>query len=425
MKYFITYLAILLFFKCTNKDGEAVTHKSDYDIYLAAEAPKTTSKYFELWHSKIKPDSLQLLSFAIVGGEYSRYFQSTGDITYLKKSENALKKATDIAAIGKAGYFRSLARNYISQHRFKEALQLTDSADIIGSGKHETHELYFDLHMELGNYKTAETYLDSIKNMSDFGYLIRLAKWNDYKGDLDSTIKFMEIAKEKAESSKNKHLMLWSYTNLADYYGHAGRIKDSYQYYLKSLSLDSQNAYAKKGIAWIVFSHEKKPKEALRILDSVTQNYQAPDYFLLKSEIARYMGDDSGSLSNLDNYFIALENPAYGSMYDAHNISVYLDRTEHFDKALELAKKEVKSRPTPTSYGLLAYAYLKNDQKEKALELIEKYVDGKTFEPGTLYYLAEIFKANDKSFRVKEFKKELLGAVYELGPEMHNSIIDL
>ncbi len=41
-------------------------------------------------------------------------------------------------------------------------------------------------------------YLDSLKNMSDFGYMIRLAKWNDYKGDLDTTITFMEKAKEKA-----------------------------------------------------------------------------------------------------------------------------------------------------------------------------------------------------------------------------------
>ena len=65
---------------------------------------------------------MQLLSFGIVGGEYNRYFQETGDIEYLKKAEKSLKKALEIAAIGKAGYFSALARNYISQHRFKEAL---------------------------------------------------------------------------------------------------------------------------------------------------------------------------------------------------------------------------------------------------------------------------------------------------------------
>ena len=425
MKYFFISLSVLMLLSCAEKDNNAITNKGDYNAYLSSEAPKTTSKYFELWHSKIRPDSMQLLSFGVVGGEYNRYFQQTGDIEFLKKAEHALKKAVDIAAIGKAGYYRALARNYISQHRFKEALQLADSAQVMGSGKTDTQALLFDVHMELGNYQKAEKYLNSIKNMSDFGYLIRLAKWNDYKGDLNTTIKFMEIAKGKAEDSKNKDLMLWSYTNLGDYYGHAGRIDDSYQHYLKSLELDPQNAYAKKGIAWIVFSYEKNPEEALRILDSITKNQKAPDYYLLKSEIAEYMGDDKESLANLDLYFKVLENPAYGVMYNAHNISLYLERTEQYGKALRLAKKEVDNRSTPESYSLLAYAYLKNGEKEKALELVETQIDGKTFEPGILYYAAEIYKANNKDSKVQGLKNELLGAVYELGPSMQRSIANL
>lgn len=425
MKHFTLFFTAILLFSCVENSHQKITNNKDYEAYLTTGTPKTTSKYFELWHSKIKPDSIQLLSFGVVGGEYNRYFQSTGAIEYLKMAEQALKKAVDIAAIGKAGYYRALSRNFISQHRFKEALQLVDSANAIGSGKQQTQALYFDVHMELGNYQIAEMYLDSTKNMSDFGYLIRLAKWNDFKGDLDTTIKFMEIAKNKAEASKNKDLMLWSYTNLADYYGHAGRIEDSYQHFLKSLELDPQNAYAKKGIAWIVFSYEKNAEEALRILDLVTKNYQAPDFFLLKSEIAAYMGDEQERLSNIDNYFIALENPAYGVMYNAHNISLYLGRTEQFSKALELAKVEVNNRATPESYSLLAYAYLKIGDKEKALELVEKYVEGKTFEPAMLYYTAEIFKANNKADMVSVLKKELLGAVYELGPSSLDSITKL
>ncbi len=425
MKNFFIFLSVLFFFNCMEKGNNTITNKGDYNVYLSSEAPKTTSKYFELWHSKIRPDSMQLLSFGVVGGEYNRYFQQTGDIEFLKKSEQALKKAVDIAAIGKAGYYRALARNYISQHRFREALQLADSAQVIGSGKADTQALLFDVHMELGNYTTAENYLDSLKNMSDFGYLIRLAKWNDYKGDLDTTIKFMEMAKAKAETSKNKDLMLWSYTNLADYYGHAGRIEDSYNHYLKSLQLDPSNAYAKKGIAWIVFSYEKNPEEALRILDSVTKNYQAPDYYLLKSEIAKYMGNDLESLSNLDSYFKAVSNSAYGDMYNVYNVGLYLDRTEQFDKAMKLSEKEVENRPTPETYSLLAYSNLKQGNIEKALQLVENHIEGKTFEPGILYYAAEVYKANGKTKKVKEIKNELLGAIYELGPSMESNITNL
>lgn len=267
---------------------------------------------------------MQLLSLGNVASEYSRFFKGTGDIKYLKDAERPLKKAVEIAAVGKSGYLRALARNYISQHRFKEALELAKEARVLGSGVNETQRLLFDLHMELGNYDLANQYLDSIQNMSDFGYLIRVAKWNDHKGDLDTAIQFMEKATAKAESSKNKDLLLWSYTNLADFYGHAGRIEDSYNLYLRALRIDPQNAYAKKGIAWIVYSHERNGAEALRILDSIMKKNKSPKYYLLKAEVASFLNDDMLKVQALENYYRVVDNNKdYGDMYNAHNVDFY------------------------------------------------------------------------------------------------------
>lgn len=424
MKYILLLFSALLIFSCKDSENsiEKITDKDDYNQFLVSEKTKTTSKYFELWNSKIKPDSIQLLSFGIVAGEYNTYFKETGDIDFLKKSEQALTKAVDIANIGRAGYRRALARNYISQHRFKEALEQAKVAREIGSDLTETQSLLFDVHMELGNYTLAKNYLDSITDVKQFGYLIRAAKWNDYKGDLSSTINYMEQAEKIAEDKKNRTLMLWSYTNLADYYGHAGRIKDSYNNYLKSLAIDNQNAYAKKGIAWIVFSHEKNPKEALRILDSVTKNYDAPDYYLLKSEIAEFMGDEKKYFKNLDEYYLRVKNKKYGDMYNAYNIDLYLNDIDKTPDAYKLAQIEVENRPTPESYNFLAYSYLKLGDKEKALDIVEKHIEGKTFEPAILYNAAEIYKENGNSVKTAELKEELLGAIYELGPNMKNKI---
>jgi tetratricopeptide (TPR) repeat protein len=418
MKHIPIFALLILFISCDTTGSHLISEKEDYNVYLAPAPVKTSSKYFELWNSKIKEDSMQLLSFGIVGGEYNRYFQKTGDIQYLKKAEKALQKAVEIAAIGEAGYYRTLARNYISQHRFREALILADSARAMGSGVNATHGLLFDVHMELGNYGQAGAYLDSIANFSDFGYLIRLAKWNDHLGDLDQTIRLMEKAMAKAENGKNKDLMLWCYTNIADYYGHAGRIQESYDHYLKSLAIDPQNAYAKKGIAWIIFSYERNSEEALRILDSIISDHKAPDYYLLKSEIAEYQGDSWESLINLDQYLKMVQDRSYGDMYNAYNISVYLDRTGQFEKALGLAKREVDNRPTPESYSLLAYTYFKMGEVSKALQIVKDHIEGKTAEPSIQYRIAEIYKASGDNIRAKQLKEELGGAIYELGPQM-------
>ena len=423
LKYTLLFLMTIVLLSCKQEMGFKTNHE-DYDRYLAAEPVKTTSKYYELWDSKIKSDSLQLLSLGNVASEYNRFFQGTGDIKYLKMAEQSLQRAVDIAAVGKVGYYRALARNYISQHRFKEALQLAEKAREMGSGVKDTQALFFDVHMELGNYEKAHAYLDSIGNMSDFGYLIRLAKWNDHKGDLDTAIRFMEKAAAKAESSKNKSMLLWSYTNLADFYGHAGRIEDSYQLYLRALQLDPQNAYAKKGIAWIVYSHERNGEEALRILDSTLMKHQSPDYYLLKAEIAEFIGNEVLKLEALDNYYKKVQRKDYGDMYNAYNVDFYIDMEVH-EKAMKLAKKEVENRPTPESYGLLAYSYFAKGEKEKALEIVEKHIAGKTFEPGILSKAAEIYKANGKHDKVKELKQELVGAIYELGPVMEPQILRL
>lgn len=425
MKYLSLAIVFLIVLSCNSKTELQITSTSDYEHYLVSNTAKTTSKYFELWNSKIKPDSLQLTSFNVVGNEYIRYFQQTGNIDYLKKSEQALKKAVEIAAIGKPALLRALARNYISQHRFKEALQLAQDSYVKGSGLKETQSLLFDVHMELGNYNTAKQYLDTIANENDFGYLIRKAKWQDYQGYLDDTISFMERATYKAEGMQNETLMLWSYTNLADYYGHAGRLEESYQQYLKALQIDPQNAYAKKGIAWIVFSYEKNPEEALRILDSVTQDYQAPDYYLLKAEIATYMGDDLAHATNLDAYYNLTENPNYGDMYNAYNVDLFLEETENYAKALALAKREVSNRPTPESFGMLATSYLRMGNKGKALAIVNAHIADKTFEPGIQYRAAEVYKANGLKNRVSALKKELLDAAYELGPLLHDEIVQL
>ncbi|MCM4165719.1 MULTISPECIES: tetratricopeptide repeat protein [unclassified Arenibacter] len=425
MKYIYLLIIPLLTLSCSQNSPEQITNKRDYDIYLSTLRTKKTSKYFEQWNSMIKPDSMQLMSFGIVAGEYSRFFQETGDIAQLKMAEKALKRAVEITGTEKSGYYRALARNYILQHRFREALDLVNSSRNMGSSEGESQKLLFDIHMELGNYPKAQQYLDSLRNMSDFDYLIRSAKWNDHKGDLKAAVHFMEKAKENAEASKNSSQMLWSYTHLADYYGHAGRIEDSYDHFLKSLRMDPHNAHAKKGIAWIVFSHEKNPKEALRILDSITKDYMSPDYFLLKAQIADYMGDTFGLANNLDSYALAVEHPDYGAMYNVYNAIMYLEWTEQYHKALKVAEIEVGNRPTPESYDLLAYSYFKLGEKDKALEIVRRHIEGKTYEPAILYRTAEIYKATGAYSKVAELKQELLGAIYELGPTKENKILNL
>lgn len=398
-----------------NKETQ-ISHPEDYNNYLAVQKARTNSPYFELWNSKITSDSIELPSFSAVAGQYNLFFESTGDIAYLQKAGQALEKAVEITNLDKDKYYRSLARNYISQHRFKEALIYADSAAELSKNIPATQHLLFDVHMELGNYKKADSIMKKFADPEDFDYIIRAAKWNDYIGKLDMTVMYMEKAKEKAEASKNRGKLLWVYSNLGDFYGHDGQVEKSYEHYLKTLEIDSSNAYAKKGIAWIAYSKDKDDKEAQRILDSVLTGHVSPDYYLLKAEIAEFSNDKKAKKAAMDSFWELANNRAYGGMYNTYKIEAYLEDPSTKEKGLALAKKEVQNRATPETYHLLALATLENGDKEEALKIINAHVVDKTFEPTALLTMAKVYKANLMPEKVKELKEELLEAGYELGP---------
>lgn len=424
----LTLVFLLLLIVSCNNESKKVTDINDYNIYLDItenEMLQQVKEDLKFWEKKYEKEPNQFPYLSKIAASQSQIFSKTGNIEALIAAEKNLIKANKLSHYKKVSYLRALARNYISQHRFKESLALLQKAEAIGEGLKSTQKMLFDVHLELGNYKLAKQYLNEIVNTLDFDYLIRISKWSDHRGNLDAAIKYMEQAKVIAEASNIPATKQWVYTNLADYYGHAGKIKTSYNYYLKALELDREDAYAKKGIAWIVYSYEKNPDEALRILNSITKTYNAPDYHLLKAEIAEYKGNDNLKETQLKLYKAAIDNNMYGAMYNKYNVLMYAEDSKQILEALKLANIEIQNRPTPQSYDLLAWTYYNHGDIEDALKVMESYVVGKTFEPEALFHLAHIYKANDKLEEVKKLKKELLESTFELGPIATQKIEEL
>lgn len=419
--------ALLSFSSCSNKPSQ-VTEVSDYEKYLNIKDNKSidfANREIIFWQSKYDATPNQVMYLGMLASNYSTLFQYTGNIKYLYKQEELLTRYNEAYKYSRVSTIRSLARNYISQHRFKEALELANKALIIGEGRKESQKLLFDVQMELGNYDEALKNLNAIKDMNDFDYLIRLAKWNDHKGDLSTAITFMEKALDIAIRDDDKVLKIWSYSNLGDFYGHAGRIQESYDSYLKTLEIDPNYSYALKGIAWILFSHERNTTEANRIITAIAKKHETPDFYLFKSQIAQFSGNKTEEKVNRNSYFAMLEKCNYGAMYNKYNVLIYAEDRSTAAKALEIAKMEVKHRPTPDSYDLLAWSYLNLGQSKKALEIAEKHVVGRSFEPKIQYHLAMIYKRNHFDTKIKPIKEELLSSSYELGPYLEKKIKQL
>ena len=424
------WLLLLLFFGMTayvvqdRMLEKAFTDSEDYNDFLNI-TPADTERFFELWDVEMQSDSTTITGLEVIVELYTSYFQSTGNVQYLKRAELALKKILKQSVKNKGFHYAALSRNYMAQYRFSEALALADTVERMDVDISRSKNLLFDMHMELGNYKKAKVYLDSIKNTTTFDYLFRLAHWKNHEGDSLSMLNLMEEARSKAENEGNKKDILKSYQTLAQYYGTAGFAKKAYDYYLRVLELDSYNMYAKKGIARIVYDHEKKPKEAMRILEAISSIHNTADYYLLKAEIASYQKDSMGLYTNIDYYYQSVQQAIAERVHSATNTNFYRNRAAQYVKAISLVENEVLLRPSVKSYDLLAYSYFKNGDLNSALEILEEHVPGITHEPSILYHKAEIYKAIGDRGKVAELKKELLDGVLVIQPSMKIKIAKL
>ncbi len=431
MKYhkkIIIVIALFILYSCNSKQEESsITNVIDYEKYLEADQNKTlisAIKEREFWSKRLDKDSTGIGDLGPLAGAYIKIFEANGNVENLEKAVQIYKRAVAIASPSlQDAYIRSLSHTYISQHKFKEANELLEKSYASTSNKHATELVLFDSYMEIGAYKKAKIILEKLKNEGDYNYLIRVSKWSDHNGDLDAAIRYLERAKDIAESRNSKPLKIWTYTNIADYYGHDGAIRVSYKHYLKTLELQPDNAYAKKGIAWILYAKERNTKEANRILDTLIAHHDIPDYYLLKSEIAAFEGNKEEERKNLDIFLSKTENPLYGGMYNTYIIEALV--TSNPKKALAIAEVEIANRATPETYHLLALAQLYNGMKGEALQTIKKFVEGKTTEPMALLHSAFVYKANGLMEKVKSIKKELEAASFELGPVIINQVMAL
>ena len=170
--------SILFIVGCENKPKE-ISNALDYNKYLNVNGNKSltfANNEIDFWQKKFDAAPNQISYLSLIASNYATLFEYTGAIENLYKTEQLLTKSNEAYAYTKVSTIRSLARNYIAQHRFKEALNLANKALAIGEGMKETQKLLFDVQMELGNFPEALKNLNAFRDMKDFDYLIRLAK---------------------------------------------------------------------------------------------------------------------------------------------------------------------------------------------------------------------------------------------------------
>jgi hypothetical protein len=419
MRYLIICLLAFAMVSCQNNaEITAIAESDDYNQYLSENASQKALALvnldIEFWGNKLQNDTKNFTYISKIAGLYSQKFRLDGDVMNIYTSDSLYKAALELNPFSDAGVYQALSGNSITKHEFADAKKYAEWALKEGDKKMASYYLLFDALLELGETIQAKSVLAMQENKNSFDYLIRASKIADHEGNLDKAIFLMEEGFEKVKG--NKALFAWSKANLADMYGHAGRVQESYNAYLEVLNKDPEHWHSLQGIAWIAFAHDKNTNEAKRIINFVQSRNNDPQLTLMLAEIADFENDITSAKELKDAYYAQVSSPEYLGMYNKYIILLEAEDLKMPEMAVIRSTAEAKKRPTPEIYGLLAWSHLKNGELEKALEVANNFVIDKTSEPEALFQIGMIYKSNNMKSQAKSFLKEALESSFELGP---------
>lgn len=416
----ITFL-FFIFYLFAGCKPEAITRENDYVKFfentgIIENQLLKSSHEIQFWEDRLKNDTGSFVNILKLAANHAKRFKINGSIADILIADSFYQRSIQIAGSTDPEIYFSLSQNNILQHRFQDAWQNLLDADSIGVNPYTLQLLKFDAAMEIGHFGDARKNLECLKDKKSFDYLIRKAKMEDHEGRLDNAISFMEKALRDAEQKKNRELILWAKSNLADMYGHAGKVAEAYQNYLSVLNIDSNYLYALKGIAWIAYSHDHNTAAAKKIINYILSQTSMPDLYLVLAEIAKWEGNTAAHSKYLSEFKSIVEKPGFGNMYNKYLIELYADEFNKPEKALAIAEKEIQSRPTPETYSWLSWVYYKMGNYKKAYELLNKFVLGRDFEPRSQMYAAYILRSNGENDKADKLFKLSLESAFELGP---------
>jgi tetratricopeptide (TPR) repeat protein len=420
-----TLLIILTIFACSccNRNP-TITDPRDYDQYLSNTINTSVNPLFEeikFWSDRFDRNSKDEVAMIKLAGLHAGRFKTSGDISDLERSDSLYHAILKSKPAGSVEIYQSLAANAITQHKFRLAKEYVENALAIKDKKAASLMMLADVSLELGDYATARRTLQQFKNKNSFAYLIREVKLKDHEGDLESAIASMERAYQRIHG--NKELAEWALSNLADMYGHAGRISDAYENYLRALEINPNDDYALKGIAWIALSYDHDSREARRIINILATRKKMPESHLFLAQVASFEGDDNEKIAQLKIFKSSVSRPSYKNMYHKYLAEIEAEDFHNPDASIEIAKAEIANRPTPQSFDLLSWGLYHRGDYSQALEIATRNVEGQTFEPDAYYHLGMIYFANGNRLKAKQYLNEAVKSEFELGPSVTRNIL--
>jgi tetratricopeptide (TPR) repeat protein len=353
-------------------------------------------------HSDIKSlNSLTAiyLQEARASGNYSYYDKAALNCVHavLKKDEKNFEALTYKATI------------YLSQHHFREGLQLAGQIQQMYPHSAFVYGILVDANVELGNYRAAvENAEKMISIRPDIRSYSRISYLREIHGDIPGAIDAMKMAVDAGSAGTES--TEWARVQLGKLYEQLGQMKYAEMYYTIALDNRPNYPYALAGLGRIAVAAKdyNKAIELYRRADSLSNDYSFREAM---GEVYKLKGDQKQStliaqriIDNMEKAAEAMQKGDSSGHYADREMAYAYLAVNNYDKAVEHALLEYNRRPNNIDANeTVAWAYFCKGDYSKATSYMKIALQTNCKNPTLLSHAGLIQAKNGDKMGTKNY----------------------
>jgi tetratricopeptide (TPR) repeat protein len=260
----------------------------------------------------------------------------------------------------------------LTQHHFSQGLALAEQAQAINPNSGYVYGLLTDANVELGHYDQAVKMADKMNQVRpDLTAYARVSYLREIHGDMPGAIQAMDMAVKAGFAGLEQ--TEWSRVALGHLYEVSGHLDQAQGYYQQALALRPNYAYALAGLARVAAARKDYTTAInnLNLARATVKDYaftdELVDVYRLNhqpAEAAKMAQESVAMLAEAAQE--ANDNEELGHYTDRELAYAYL-KTNELDKALEHAKIEYARRPDNIDVNeTLAWVHYKRGEYAEA-----------------------------------------------------------
>jgi tetratricopeptide (TPR) repeat protein len=261
---------------------------------------------------------------------------------------------------------RMLGALYLSQHRFREAVDAGERSRDRRPYDPVNYGIIGDGHLELGEYDEAFDAYDRMMVLrpSAAAYA-RVAYAHELQGDLAGALQSMKLAAE-ATGADDPEALAWSHTQVGDLYFQLDRRREAKQEYAAASQAFPGHPFAVIGYARVIAA-DGDVSGALTLLQRLAETGPTPDLAARIGDLLERMGRHEAA----ERQYALAESGWRVDAPEPKNLARFLaEHDRRVDEAIAIAEKTASERHDIFTADALAWAYFKAGRIEDARQAI-------------------------------------------------------